>query len=267
MIPSDDEEEEEWRQARGRWVSSLGRYWKMREPRSAIFPAAGRNDGYRTVDIDYTKVQLHDLIAEAFLPPRPSSKHTVDHINRNSMDNRVVNLRWATKSEQMENRVLPKNTRNSCAIELNFGQGWIRLASQSEAHRRFGIDRKSLRLCARGEITHAGGAKVRMIENTRDDPDECWKWTRCRTMQVSNKGRVHVRRAGVFRTYHPLPRKPHGYCIAKTRRVHILVMEAFGPPKPSDLHTVDHINRCRHDNRIENLRWATPVEQTANRSL
>lgn len=38
-------------------------------------------------------------------------------------------------------------------------------------------------------------------------------------------------------------------------------------PNPDKKTTVDHINRIKDDNRAENLRWATPKEQNANRTL
>lgn len=48
------------------------------------------------------------------------------------------------------------------------------------------------------------------------------------------------------------------------KQVHILVLEAFGPPKPEGTQ-VAHLNGVRTDNRLENLMWATPKENTAHR--
>lgn len=38
-------------------------------------------------------------------------------------------------------------------------------------------------------------------------------------------------------------------------------------PNPENKPTVDHINRIRTDDRIENLRWATHAEQNANQKV
>lgn len=48
--------------------------------------------------------------------------------------------------------------------------------------------------------------------------------------------------------------------------VHRLVAEAF-IPNPNNYPTVDHINRIRTDNRIENLRWLPHKLQTKNSSV
>ena len=38
-------------------------------------------------------------------------------------------------------------------------------------------------------------------------------------------------------------------------------------PNPLNKSCIDHINRIRNDNRLENLRWATPEENNSNKSL
>ena len=47
---------------------------------------------------------------------------------------------------------------------------------------------------------------------------------------------------------------------SKTRFVHRLVLESFGPPRPGDNYECLHINGIASDNRIENLRWGTRSE-------
>jgi len=58
---------------------------------------------------------------------------------------------------------------------------------------------------------------------------------------------------------------PYKNNIRTTKKVHRLVAFAFIPNldnKPQ----IDHINRIKTDNRVENLRWATLSENMINRS-
>lgn len=56
------------------------------------------------------------------------------------------------------------------------------------------------------------------------------------------------------------------YCIyGKDIEGHLLVARQYLPPKPGPEYQVDHINRVRSDNRVENLRWVTRQENCANR--
>ena len=54
------------------------------------------------------KFYIHRLIAEAYIP-NPHNKPEVDHINRIRNDNRIENLRWATHSENNQNKSEFKN--------------------------------------------------------------------------------------------------------------------------------------------------------------
>jgi hypothetical protein len=53
---------------------------------------------------------------------------------------------------------------------------------------------------------------------------------------------------------------------AKQFRVHNMVAELFIGEKPTDDHTIDHIDRNPRNNVVENLRWASKVEQARNRT-
>lgn len=65
-------------------------------------PTLNKATGYLVVDLysegKRSKVSVHRLVAEAFLP-NEGGKPTVDHIDGDRTNNSVENLRWATYSE------------------------------------------------------------------------------------------------------------------------------------------------------------------------
>ena len=69
-----------------------------------------RKNGKEILPLDYGwkyllfgSYKLHRAVAELFVP-NPDHKPTVDHINRDTHDNRACNLRWTTYQEQAANR-------------------------------------------------------------------------------------------------------------------------------------------------------------------
>lgn len=47
---------------------------------------------------------IHTLVAEAFLGPKPTPAHQINHKNGIRSDNRVSNLEWVTQSENQRHR-------------------------------------------------------------------------------------------------------------------------------------------------------------------
>jgi len=56
------------------------------------------------------------------------------------------------------------------------------------------------------------------------------------------------------------PSKSDGYMSISAHKVHRIVATAFHGPPPSKDHVVDHIDTNRRNNRSENLRWVTRLE-------
>lgn len=88
---------------------------KCREDGAVYVPQSGtrkahwtfgcrRYDGYLEVGIYGRHRLVHRLICEAFHGCCPSGKTDVDHLNRNTSNNRPENLRWVTHRENCRNR-------------------------------------------------------------------------------------------------------------------------------------------------------------------
>ena len=58
-----------------------------------------------------------------------------------------------------------------------------------------------------------------------------------------------------------------GYMDFCGERVHRIVATAFHGPAPSEQHVVDHIDTNRQNNRPENLRWLTKLENILNNEI
>lgn len=61
------------------------------------------NKGYMRVCLNNKLILVHKLIAMAFLGDKPAG-FQIDHINRNSCDNRLENLRYVTPHDNLINR-------------------------------------------------------------------------------------------------------------------------------------------------------------------
>jgi len=247
---------ERWCTIDGVEVSNKGRLMLNGRP---YFPMP-TSTGYCTVTRPGTKstVTVHVLVATAFIGPKPSDRHTVDHINRDKSDNRVQNLRWATPSEQHANRDNPFKRQSRRMVEAKGVDGeWTRFESVVDAVNACSVNRSDINKVLKGKLKTAKGMSFRYVV-LPNIPGEDWRIVH--GSWVSSAGRLKRKDGGVFC---PIPNKL-GYCRFMGRPVHQLVALAFLGPPPSPSHTVDHINRNPSDNQVKNLRWATPSEQRRN---
>ena len=78
-------------------------------------------------DGKYCSKLLHRLLAEAFIP-NPENKPTVDHIDRNTLNNKISNLRWATHLEQHYNMstTINKTPEESKKYNQEYKNEWRR---------------------------------------------------------------------------------------------------------------------------------------------
>jgi hypothetical protein len=86
--------------ATGYHVSSRGR---VRSPRKILKTPLNTN-GYPCVTIRHRRTYVHKLVLETWVCPMPSGKEAL-HGNDIRQDNRLINLRWGTRSENLRDLV------------------------------------------------------------------------------------------------------------------------------------------------------------------
>lgn len=105
---------EQWRpiaEAPSYEVSNFGRIARVRGGQGAR-PLIRKQDlettGYYRVRVSENgrmiKLNVHRLVAKAFLGPPPTEKHQVAHYDNDKLNNHVSNLRWATCAENMRDK-------------------------------------------------------------------------------------------------------------------------------------------------------------------
>lgn len=151
------------------------------------------------------------------------------------------------------------------AIDQYDGEVHInRFNSMCEAASELGISQQMISKCARGFVaTYKGFRWIKVIEHP--SPNEFWiDHPVLNSVKCSNIGRIMNR--GVISVGH----FRDGYLRVgiqnKIYSAHRLICETFHE-NTYDYSQVNHINHDRSDNRISNLEWCTPKQNSNRRRI
>jgi hypothetical protein len=194
-----------------------------------------------------------------------SSTTDIDHINQNSLDDRLSNLQPLTRREHVQKTRADNpglSQKISATLKYTF-------QAVKGSERRTGNDKRF--------VSYFGFKTTRTFKNHMRAHDykmciDGWTITLCAEEiegEVWKTGLIN----GVEYTVSNMGRGKSGQRISygnlqngyqrignKNYKVHRAVCTLFNGPPPSALHQVDHINGNKTDNRSVNLEWVIPAE-------
>ena len=244
----------------------------MRTKNGNVYTPNPGASGYCSFNFNNKPLMVHRIVAFLFLgrPERPDQTQ-VDHIDNIKSNNRAVNLRWASRRENLLNETTISNRKSSGPKRSkpvkarpvgDSNAPWsLRFESVCDAARKLGLKPGNVSNCLheRNGKKSAGGYKFEFDAPNEPEqlPGEEWRRHGETGNLVSSIGRVKFARSGVVSRGYT---KEDGYVAVGKYLMHRLVAEAFALPRLPGQNEVNHIDRDPSNNRVENLEWASGQE-------
>lgn len=143
-------------------VSNTGRVKRVATGR--VLKGSKNAGGYITVKLSKHGVTstktIHRLVAETFIP-KPENKPEINHIDEDKTNNKVDNLEWSTRKENINHGTRTERmgkTRSISIIATNIKTGEVEeFYGTSECARQLGLNTPSITNVLKGRRETVGG--------------------------------------------------------------------------------------------------------------